>query len=364
MWRQSNLAFSGNSLPVNLPSHGVSLLKTKSFEIHNGINISHWLSQSKKRGNERATWFTREDVAFLAGLGYDHLRIPLDEEQMFTETGEKEPEAFRLLHNALEWCAEFNLRAVVDLHILRSHYFNAEVKPLFTDAVAQEQFYDCWRKLSGELNRYPNSMVAYELLNEPVADNSEIWNVILNRCASAIRQLEPERTLVIGSNSFQYYATVKELRLPENDPNFIISFHYYDPFLLTHYRAPWTNQKDITVAVHYPGKLVDEKNLSKEEAEALAKIGFRNETYNREVIESNFKQVVEVAQKHRLKMFCGEYGCINEVPLEDKVRWYRDVNSLFNQYGIARANWDYKGGFGIVREGIKQDEIIKAIVEK
>jgi endoglucanase len=336
----------------------------KTFEITNGINISHWLSQSDKRGTERSAYFTRDDVAFLAGLGYDHLRIPIDEEQMFTEDGQKEPEAFRLLHNALEWCVEHHLRTVVDLHILRSHHFNNEDKPLFVDPAAQEHFYACWRELSGELKKYPNAQVAYELMNEPVADNPEIWNVIVNRCTEAVRKLEPGRTIIIGSNRWQSYSTVKDLRLPENDPNIIISFHYYEPFLLTHYRASWTNQKDITFPVHYPGKLFSDSDLAAGGAEQLAQLGRSNETYNIDVIESHFKQALDVAKKYGLKVYCGEYGCINEAPNADKIRWYTDMNTLFNRHGIARANWDYKGSFAIVRNGVPQEEIIRSILGK
>ena len=82
----------------------------KPFELHRGINISHWLSQSGDRGEKRATKFTREDVKFLAECGYDHLRIPIDEEQMFDEQLNPEQEAFALLHNAIGWCKEFDLK--------------------------------------------------------------------------------------------------------------------------------------------------------------------------------------------------------------------------------------------------------------
>ncbi|GHT53866.1 endoglucanase [Bacteroidia bacterium] len=330
--------------------------ETKEFTINNGVNISHWLSQSNKRGEERAKYFSRDDASLLAGLGYDHLRIPIDEEQMFDENGAKDPEAFQLLHNALDWCAELNLRAVVDLHILRSHHFNDEVKPLFTDTLAQNQFYDCWRKLSGELKKYPDSAVAYELMNEPVADEPEIWNVIVNRCISVVRALEPQRTLIIGSNRWQNYNTVKDLRLPANDSHIMISFHYYDPFPLTHYQASWMSLKDLSVPVHYPGKLVAESD-----EKALNDVGYQNETYNIDVIESHFKQVVEVAKTYNLKVYCGEYGAINAAPYEDKVRWFRDMNILFKRYGIAHANWDYKGSFAIVRDGVPQAEILNAI---
>jgi endoglucanase len=330
--------------------------EAKDFKINNGVNISHWLSQSNKRGEERANYFTRDDVKLLAGLGYDHLRIPIDEEQMFDPSGAKEPEAFRLLHNALGWCAEFNLRAVVDLHILRSHHFNDAVKPLFTDTLAQNQFYDCWRKLSDELKKYPDYRLAYELMNEPVADEPEIWNVIVNRCISVVRALEPKRTIIVGSNRWQNYNTVKDLRLPAKDPHIMISFHYYEPFPLTHYQASWMSLKSLSVPVHYPGKLVAESD-----EKALNDAGYQNETYNIDVIESHFKQVTDVAKKYKLKVYCGEYGCINHAPADDKVRWFRDMNILFRKYGIARANWDYKGSFAIVRDGVPQEEMIRAI---
>ena len=119
--------------------------QAQKFQLHRGINISHWLSQSSDRGDIRAKKFTREDVKFIAEQGFDHIRIPIDEEQMFLEDGTKDEEAFRLLHKALELCGKYNLRAIVDLHILRSHHFNAAYKPLFTEKAAQEAFFECDR---------------------------------------------------------------------------------------------------------------------------------------------------------------------------------------------------------------------------
>ena len=334
--------------------------KQNSFEIKNGVNISHWLSQSEQRGERRKAYFTRNDVEYIANLGYDHIRIPIDEVQMFSEDGQKESEAFTLLHNALGWCAEFNLRAVVDLHILRSHHFNAEDKPLFTDPKEQEQFYECWRKISSELKKYPVDKVAYEPMNEPVADDPETWNVIVNRCVDAIRTLEPRRTIIMGSNRWQSFSTVKDLRLPENDHNIMISFHYYDPFLLTHFQASWTHVRDLAVPVHYPGQLIAAEDL--EAAGNHAAAGKR--VYNIDVIENDFMQVVEVAKKYNLKIYCGEYGCITAAPEEDKIRWYKDLYTLFERHGIARANWDYKGGFGIIRRNEPQPAMTNAILGK
>ena len=70
----------------------------------------------------------------MAKLGFDHLRLPVDEEQLFDEAGQPLADGFALLDAALDWCAENRLRAIVDLHILRSHHFNEGEQPLWTDA--------------------------------------------------------------------------------------------------------------------------------------------------------------------------------------------------------------------------------------
>ena len=57
------------------------------FVVQRGTNISHWLSQSRRRGEERKRFFTEEDVTLIARLGYDHVRLPVDEEQLWDDGG-------------------------------------------------------------------------------------------------------------------------------------------------------------------------------------------------------------------------------------------------------------------------------------
>ena len=114
------------SMVVSAPAHQSG----SAFGIRRGVNISHWLSQSGRRGADRREWFTEKDVELIASLGFDHIRLPVDEEQLWDQAGKKEPEAFALLHKAIGWARESKLRVVVDLHILRSHHFNA--KAIFT----------------------------------------------------------------------------------------------------------------------------------------------------------------------------------------------------------------------------------------
>jgi hypothetical protein len=41
--------------------------------------------------------------------------------------------------------------------------------------------------------------VAYELINAPVADNSEDWNKLVAKAVAVIRAKEPKRVIVIAS---------------------------------------------------------------------------------------------------------------------------------------------------------------------
>lgn len=346
-------------------SLGSTVATAAPIRLHRGVNISHWLSQSTTRGEGRRNAFKEEDVAYIASLGFDHLRIPIDEVQMFTEDGQKEPEAFALLHNALQWCRKHKLRAVVDLHILRSHNFNAKERPLFTEVKAQETFYECWRQISGELKKYSNKWVAYELMNEPVADDPEQWNVVVNRCAAAVRELEPKRTIIIGSNQWQSYRTVKDLRVPQNDPNIVISFHYYEPFTLTHHRASWTGIADYTGGVHYPGYIATDKDMADLPADKQKKYQWIKDVYwDRKAIATHFDEVLQLARTLGLQVYCGEYGCINGAPEADRNRWFTDMEQTFEEKGIGRAVWDYRGGFGIIKNGFPDDTMINILTGK
>ena len=323
------------------------------FEIQKGVNIAHWLSQSGARGEARAAYFTETDVRQIAGWGFDHVRIPIDEEQMFKEDGTKDEEAFSLLHQALELCIKYDLRAIVDLHILRSHHFNADYKPLFHERAAQEAFYDCWRQISGELKDYPVEKVAYELMNEPVAEDPEDWNKIAGECYSAVRELEKKRVIVIGSNMWQSFNTASQLSLPEGDPNIILSFHYYNPMLLTHYHASWTNLRDYTGPVHFPGNAVKNEELATLADGDLELAGrWVDQIYDKERFASEFGEVVAVAKRYGIPVYCGEYGCLSvEANAESRYRWLSDMNDVFDSLGIARAVWCYReghGGFGIL----------------
>lgn len=336
---------------------------SKKFEVHKGTNIAHWLSQSQRRGVERKQFFTQKDVEAIAKMGFDHIRLPIDEEQMWDDHGNRHDDAFRLMENCINWCAEYDLRVIVDLHILRSHYFNAEEKPLWTDPVEQEKFIGLWRDLSKTLKKFPNHQVAYELMNEAVADDHESWNSLLARAFAAIRQHEPARTIVIGSNRWQSADTFDALKVPGNDPNILLSFHFYEPFLLTHYQASWTDLKDYKGPVHYPGIILTEEAFEQQpEAIKPAIKRFAGAEFNKDIMLSMWQKPIQKAKILGLPLYCGEFGTINRAPEEESLNWHRDLIALFEENGIAYANWNYNSSsFGLVDQEKRNEALIRIV---
>ena len=328
--------------------------QVNNFRIKRGTNVSHWLSQSEQRGEARRLHIQEDDFARLKELGFDFVRIPIDEVQFWDEEGNKLPEAWDLLKNALDWSRKYDLRAIVDLHIIRSHYFNAvneddkAANTLFTSDEAQEGLINLWRQLSEFLKDRSNDWVAYEFMNEPVAPEHEQWNQLVAKVHKALRELEPQRTLVIGSNMWQGHETMKYLKVPEGDKNIILSFHYYNPMLLTHYGAWWS---PLCAAykgkVNYPGVLVSKEDFDAAPAAIKDQLKpYTEEVWNIDKIREQFKDAIEAAKKYDLQLFCGEWGVYEPVDRELAYNWYRDVLTVFDEYNIAWTTWCYDADFG------------------
>ena len=328
--------------------------QVNNFRIKRGTNVSHWLSQSEQRGEARRLHIQEDDFARLKELGFDFVRIPIDEVQFWDEEGNKLPEAWDLLKNALDWSRKYDLRAIVDLHIIRSHYFNAvneddkAANTLFTSDEAQEGLINLWRQLSEFLKDRSNDWVAYEFMNEPVAPKHEQWNQLVAKVHKALRELEPQRTLVIGSNMWQGHETMKYLKVPEGDKNIILSFHYYNPMLLTHYGAWWS---PLCAAykgkVNYPGVLVSKEDFDAAPAAIKDQLKpYTEEVWNIDKIREQFKDAIEAAKKYDLQLFCGEWGVYEPVDRELAYNWYRDVLTVFDEYNIAWTTWCYDADFG------------------
>ena len=184
-------------------------------------------------------------------------------------------------------------------------------------------------------------------MNEPVAKDNADWNRVARVPLRAVRDREPRRTVVLGSNHFCQVQTFNDLEVPD-DEHLILTFHYYLPMPLTHYRASWTrHQETYAGPVHYPGVPVapeDEHLISPADRAYYATV---NEPYDRARIVADLATPLAVAARTGQPLYCGEFGVIGLAPQEPRLRWYRDMVDVLSEHQIAWAAWDWRGAFAV-----------------
>lgn len=316
-----------------------------SFTIHRGTNVFEFA--------ENFYYPARLDASGaqqIKAMGFDHVRLPVSEENLYTRAGKANLTAFDDLEATICACSQTGLRVIVDLHTLYSHMFTDERTPrLFTDPAEEARFAFIWRSLSARLRHHPLDMVAYELMNEAIAADPADWNRVAQAGYEAIRELEPERVIVLGSNYFNQTHTFHDLWVPD-DRNMILTFHYYRPMLVTHYRAVWWQGGFYAGPNHYPGAPITEKDLAAINSEFLKKVPqWSTESYDCSKMVRDFQEPLGVAKRHNLPLYCGEFGCIAYTPQPLRRAWYADFMKALNDNGIAWGNWDFRGWmFGVL----------------
>ncbi len=339
-----------------------------TLRLQNGVNVSHWLSQSKSRGEERSKQICKADFDSIAAMGFDFVRLPVDEEHLYDEQMNRDTVAFGLMHNAIKWSLENGMNIVIDLHIVRSHHFNSENEhpnTLFQDPKEQEKIVWIWKDLQKDLKQYPNDRLAYELMNEPVAPSCEDWNKLVEKMVNGIRETEKERTIIFGSNRWQIVQTFDSLRVPENDKYLVLSFHFYEPNLVTHHQAPWVEFDFYKGKINYPGVPVDSADFAKLSEKEQKIVGTWNGEYNKDIMFEHMNMAIRKADSLGLHLYCGEYGAYPKfIPQETRLRWYEDIISIFREHNIANCHWCYKGDFPVVNEDLTPNELPAILTRK
>ena len=346
---------------------GAKLRPTK-FVFQKGMNLSAWLSQTSMNTSAQLAYFTQKDLQELADLGFDHVRLPFNENQLYTVRGKRIEETFTIIHRLIDWCKQANMRIILDCHQTYDHDFSKYNEiVLFKEPAAQARFELLWQKLSAEFGKYPNELVAYEILNEPNSKDPVAWNIVANKIVKVIRDLEPERIIFLGSNKANRVTTFPDLQIPKNDPNIILSFHFYYPYLLTHYKADFYKAiKDIDVPISYPGQIVSDSVVNTLDEAGKKVMKNYNGVYNKESMAALMKPAIDIAKKAGLRIHCGEFGCNFAYP--DKalqVRWMKDIVAIFKENDIPYTVWGYRRQFGVFNDSkkIKDRAYLDAIVK-
>jgi len=323
------------------------------LDLKKGVNLGGWLSQCPEyTPNRYETFITESDIKDIAGMHFDHVRLPIDYEVIETEDGEEIADNYKFIDNAIDWCRKYGLKTILDVHKTWGYFFDNASKEglntLFSSPEAQERFIKLWDKLSSRYGKYSDT-VAMELLNEVVnPEYAPSWNELIGRTVNTIRKNAPDTTIIYGGVEWNSAATLKLLDAPADD-NIIFTFHYYEPLVFTHQKAPWVPQIPQDLDVDYREDIEYYKDLS-------SKIGLQGEgcastDVSRMGIEFHEKmmgEALKVGKDRNITLYCGEFGVIDRADPKEALKWYKDVVATFKKYGIGYCAWSYKEmDFGI-----------------
>lgn len=338
-----------------------------------GVNLGGWISQFRKYDQGHfGKFITEDDIKRIASWGMDHVRLPVDyiileddsDPFIYREDG------FRHIDNCLQWCKNSGLNIILDLHKTPGYSFGTRAEnSLFDDVNMQKRFLGIWAAIA---KRYVNEQfnLVFELLNEIVEPTSYRWNALVKKAVQVIRDVDDDRGIIVGGNFYNSVHMLKELVLFD-DPRIYQTFHFYEPIMFTHQKAPWM---DVTSAygkeVTYPGDFRDFEEflrMKPEYAESKWSKDFEGRPNDKKLMLKLLSDATDFIKYAQKPLYCGEFGVIERAPLQSRINWNRDFIDIMNEYGIARAYWSYKGmDFGLVdREGkIVSQELINILSKK
>ena len=334
-----------------------------------GINLGGWLSQTDDTSAEHYdTFITENDIEYIASLGLDHVRVPVDYMLIENEDGSEKPEGYKYIDNCIEWCRKNHINMIIDIHKTFGYSFDPLDKTdktvFFHNAELQERFYSLWSKIAHRYGKY-SDMTAFELLNEIIEPEiTEEWNEIALTAIRKIHDIAPDIWVIFGGTRYNSVVSVPELAVTD-DKRVAYTFHCYEPLIFTHQGAYWVDNMKTDFRIEYPRPIDEYRRFSRELSKEL--VGAVNDSSltdtGCEFFEIMFRDALKTAAERDIPLYCGEYGVIDLADDESKIRWVNDICAVFDKYNIGRAYWNYKEkDFGLT--DIKDENIRKKLAGK
>jgi len=286
------------------------------------------------------SYITRDDIAYIASLGMDHVRIGFDQIVVEKEPGVYYEETFEILEKFIGWCREFGLNVVFNLHKAIGNYCDIPEKvQLLDDEGLQERFIRLWEEFEHRFAAYPE--VAFELLNELRDVDGDKWNVLAEKTLKAMRKLNPNRIIIIGSTHWNNVHTLKNLKVYD-DENVVYTFHCYYPLEFTHQQGVLRPEE-----LYYNRKLTYPGDIDKYREYHQVVYGIEDAYPGMTRMDENYmnnelQDAAEFKKAHPGKIvWCGEFGTIRHADIHSRENYMRDVIRFCKRNDIPYCVWNY-----------------------
>ncbi|MFX1534636.1 MAG: glycoside hydrolase family 5 protein [Promethearchaeota archaeon] len=290
--------------------------KSQLSPLFRGVNLGDALDAPQE-----GAWgvvLQEEYFQLIKDAGFNLIRIPI----RWSAHAEKDPPYTidEVFLERVDWAVNQSLSrgcvTIIDIH----HYDEIMIDPQAHKA----RFLALWQQLSVHYQNYSENLY-FELLNEPSSQlNSSLWNQFLQEAINIVRETNDKRMLLVGPTSWNNLSDLDFLSLPQDDPNIMVTFHYYSPFQFTHQGADWVSGSDQWLGTNWTGTPAE-----------------------KEAIRQDFDAAVQWANDHNRTLFLGEFGAYRKADMDSRVCWTTFIAREAEKRNISWCYWDFCSNFAI-----------------
>lgn len=287
------------------------------------------------------TYITDEDVLNIKNMGLDHIRVGFDQIVFEKEPYVYRDRIFEILEHFICCCEENGLNIVLNMHKAVGNYCDIqEDVTIFESDELQKRFIALWLEIEKRFSHHPNAI--FELLNEVRDVDPDDWNKLAVRTVNALREVNAERKIVVGSIRWNNCNDLDKLHIFD-DENVIYTFHMYAPHEFTH-------QQGVLQAssLYYNRKMRYPTDDIQRYRDYHKLVNGNDNAYSQfdrmdiEFLRHELAGAINFVKEHPDKiLWAGEFGTIRHADITSRENWMRDVISIMKEYDIPYCVWNY-----------------------
>jgi endoglucanase len=270
--------------------------------------------------NGRNDPFEERDFEWLAELGFNFVRLPMDY-RMWTEEGD-----WTRFRRAVDLGTRHGVHVCLNFHRAPGYTVAkpAEEKSLWSDNEALRVCGLHWGRFAERYQGIPNRQLSFDLFNEPPKLEPATYRRVVGAVCDAIRGRDSSRLIICDGRDWGNTAPVELVGL-----KVAAATRGYSPVHVSHYRASWMNGADQWAEPTWPieqdGVLWDKATLQSRQIDP-------------------WKQL----EAQGVGVMVGEFGAYNKTPHPVVLAWMRDYVDLWTAAGWGWAMWNFTGSMGII----------------
>lgn len=273
--------------------------------------------------------FRESDFEWMAGWGFDFVRLPLSY-RCWADADDwlklKEP-VLKEIDQAVEFGRKHRVHVNINLHRAPGYCVNPPKEPLdlWSDDKALDACAFHWAHFAKRYKGILNSQLSFDLINEPAEIPEATYGRVVRRLVQAIRAEDPNRLIIADGLRWG------------RDPVFSLadlgiaqSTRGYDPMRLSHYQAGWVGDSDKWPEPTWPLEISDK------------------DIWDKARLRQDRIKPWQALERKGVGMHVGEWGSFNHTPHKVVLAWMRDYLELWKEASWGWALWNFRGSFGIL----------------